>query len=127
MAVVHGPGDAGYPATEALVDIRAMLAAACDERILTSAERDALAAAAKALFYKRRTWRAVLDAARPDVGPRTLLRVAEWLPANRVRQKALDAALLLRLIRDGLPSSEPPRFRFQRTLLWEAAVGDAAG
>ena len=127
VAVVHGPGDAGYPATEALVDIRATLAAAGDAGILTSAERDAIVAAAKALFYKRRTWRAVLDAARPIVGPRTFLRTAEWLPANRVRQKALDAALLLCHVRDGLPGVERPAFRFERTLLWEAAIGGSAG
>jgi hypothetical protein len=127
VAVVHGPGDVGYPATEALVDIRATLAAAADAGLLTAAQRDAVAAAAKALFYKGRTWRAVLDAARPVVGPRAFLRMAEWLPANRVRQKALDAALLLGRIRDGLPAAEPPRFRFERTLLWEAAMGGSAG
>jgi hypothetical protein len=127
VAVVHGPGDVGYPATEALVDIRATLAIAAEAGLLSAPERDAIAAAAKALFYKRRTWRAVLDAARPVVGPRSFLRMAEWLPANRVRQKALDAALLLGQVRDGLPATDPPRFRFERTLLWEAAMdGNAA-
>jgi hypothetical protein len=126
VAVVHGPEAAGYPASEALVDIRATLAAAADAGVLTPSERDAVAAAGKALFYKRRTWRAMLDAARPVVGQRTSLRLAEWLPANRVRQKAADAALLLSLIRDGLPAAEGPPFRFERTLLWEAAMeGDA--
>jgi hypothetical protein len=39
-----------------------------------------------------------------------------------VPQKALDAALLLRMVRDGLPAAERPAFRFERTLLWQAAV-----
>jgi hypothetical protein len=127
VAVVHGPEGTGYASTEALVDIRATLAAAADAGVLEPAERDAIAAAAKALFYKRRTWRVVLDAARPAVGTRAFLRMAEWLPANRVRQKAEDAALLLRQVRDGLPSGPPPPFRFERTLLWQAAAGGDAG
>jgi hypothetical protein len=117
---VHGPRAAGYPATEALVDIRATLAAAADAGLLSPAERDAAAAAAKALFYKRRSWAALFERCPPAAALRA------WLPANRVRQKALDAALLLRLVRDGLTGTAPPPFRFERTLLWEAAVaGDA--
>jgi hypothetical protein len=123
VAVVHGPEDVGYLATEALVDIRATLAAAADAGVLAIAERDAVAAAAKALFYKRRTWGAVLEAARSALGARSFLCMAEWLPENRVRQKAMDAALLLGRVRDGPPAPAPPPFRFERTLLWQAAVG----
>ena len=120
VAVVHGPEGTGYAATEALVDIRATLAAAEAAGILGPAERDALAAAAKALFYKRRRWAAVLDGC---VQARTL---RPWLREGRVRQKALDAALLLGLIRDGLPEATLPPFRFERTLLWEAAMDTGA-
>jgi hypothetical protein len=116
VAVVHGPEDAGYPASEALVDIRATLAAAEAAGVIDGATRDALAGAAKAMFYKRRSWAALLEGClqAPSLRP--------WLRKNRVRQKALDAALLLGMVRDGLPAAEPPPFRFERTLLWEAAM-----
>jgi hypothetical protein len=120
VAVVHGPEGVGYASTEALVDIRATLAAAADAGVLAPAARDAIAATAKALFYKRRSWAAVLHG-RPEA---PALRA--WLPANRIRQKALDAGLLLGRIRDGLPRAAPPPFRFERTLLWEAAVDGTA-
>ncbi len=129
VAVLHGPAEAGYPATEALVDIRATLAQAEAEGVIDASERDGLAAAAKVLFYKRRSWAAVLDRwVAPALGGAeaeaqmraTVLR--DWLGENRVRQKALDAGLLLRLVRDGLPAAEPPPFRFERTLLWQAAT-----
>jgi hypothetical protein len=116
VAVLHGPEDVGYPATEALVDIRATLAAAAKAGVLSVPERDAIAGAAKALFYKRRTWAALLD------GCRQARALRGWLPQGRVRQKARDAALLLGLIRDGLPADGPPPFRFERTLIWEAAA-----
>lgn len=53
VAVLHGPAELGYPAvTEAMVNIRATLAACGADPALT--------AAAKALFYKERTWERVL-------------------------------------------------------------------
>ncbi len=121
VAVVHGPEEAGYPASEALVDIRATLAAAAEAGVLTPGDRDRLAATAKALFYKRRSWQAVLD------GWVQAPTLRQWLDGNRVRQKALDAALLLAMVRDGLPAHAPPPFRFERTLLWEAAMREDAG
>jgi hypothetical protein len=35
--------------------------------------------------------------------------------------------MLLRMVRDGLPAADLPPFRFERTLLWEAAAGGEAG
>jgi hypothetical protein len=144
VAVVHGPAAAGYAATEALVDIRATLAAAEAAGVIDAAERDGLAAAAKAMFYKRRSWAALLEGwvrGERCVRARTLREggpepeydrcvrartLRPWLAENRVRQKALDAALLLGLVRDGLAPAEPPAFRFERTLIWQAAMPEGA-
>lgn len=121
VAVVHGPAETGYAATEAMVDIRASLAAAAEAGILDAPARDALAAAAKALFYKERTWPAVLAAAAGTLPPRTLQRLGAWLPEGRVAQKRLDAEALLCHLRT-TPAPPPRPFRFERTLLWEHAM-----
>lgn len=120
VAVVHGPAATGYAGTEALVDIRATLAAAEVAGAIDAGERDRLAAAAKGTFYKRRTWAALLD------GRVRAPTLRAWVQENRVRQKARDAALLLGMIRDGLPAAAPPAFRFERTLIWQAAMPEGA-
>ncbi len=91
VAVVHGPEDAGYAATDALVDIRATLAAAADAGILDPAERDAIAMAAKA---------AVLQAAHMGRGARrvrasthpAILAAGEPCPAEGARRGAAAPA-----------------------------------
>jgi len=121
VAVAHGPAELGYPATEALVDIRASLAAAVEAGVLDLEAALAVAAVAKGLFYKERSWASVLAIA-TDAGIE-VAALAAWLPAGRVAQKRLDAeALLCRLAADALPLI-PPAFRFERTLLWEEALG----
>lgn len=118
VAVVHGPAEIGYAASDAMVDIRATLAAAAEAGVIGPDEMRSLARAAKALFYKRRIWSAVLDAGHADDALR------EWLPQNRVSQKRLDAGQLLRHLRDGGGTDARPAFRFERTLLWEQAAAD---
>ena len=73
VAVLHGPAELGYPSvTEALVNIRATLAAAVRDGIVAAGLADELTAIAKALFYKERTYRSMLDATpRPPATVRT--------------------------------------------------------
>ena len=118
VAVLHGPAETGYAATEAMVDVRATLAAARDADVITTDDMLSVAGVAKAQFYKRRTWGSVLAAAHglPDEALGTL---RSWLTENRVQQKRLDAAELLRqTARRELVADIPP-FRFEQTLLWE--------
>src|SRR4029077_11589114 len=57
VAVLHGPEKLGYPpVTEAMVNIRATLAVAVRDRILSPQAAAALADNAKAVFYKERTY-----------------------------------------------------------------------
>src|SRR4051812_26424068 len=64
VAVLHGPAELGYPpVTEAMVNIRATLARAAEIGILTPQSAAGLCQVATALFYKERTWDAVLQPA----------------------------------------------------------------
>lgn len=118
VAVVHGPAETGYAATEAMVDIRASLAAATLAGVIDQAARDRLTNAAKALFYKDRTWPALFAAA--EASP----ALTDWLATNAVQQKRLDARALLCHLAE-TPAPPPQPFRFERTLLWERANPEA--
>ena len=92
VAVLHGPEELGYPAlTEAMVNIRATLNAALRAKILSTALATQLTVIGKSLFYKERTYQAVLEAAaRSRLDLPTLARLNGWLPTGRVDQKRLD-------------------------------------
>lgn len=132
VAVAHGPAETGYASTVAMVDIRATLASAVDQRVLSIAEAEAMAAVAKSLFYKDRTYaRLLAGAAAGGIGPELLDTFRNWLPGGQVMQKRLDAEELLCRLAAGSLEGAQPAFRFERTLLWESArtapaVGDAA-
>jgi hypothetical protein len=100
----------GYRAlSEAMVNIRATLEAAQRAQIITDATRDALAATGAALFYRDRTWPALLEAGKPaGADPAELSALRRWLPAGRIDQQADDAVAMLREIRDLLAGSPDP-------------------
>lgn len=122
VAVVHGPDDLSHLATDAMVDIRATLAAAEIQGVIETSTRDRLAKTAKSLFYKQRTWRAILCGT--DLPPDVTSRLTEWLATGRISQKRLDAQQLLQHLASGARPAEPPPFTFERTLLWEIAEAD---
>lgn len=132
VAVVHGPAEVGYAGSDAMVDIRATLAAALAAAVITAADAQAIARVAKGLFYKERTFAHVLAEAAAAGLPDSLLEsFAAWLPEGRVAQKRLDAEALLERLAAGELASEPPAFRFEQTLLWEnarlaASAGESA-
>ncbi len=126
VAVVHGPAEMGYPATDAMVDIRATLASAIDAAVIDLEAAIAIAAVAKALFYKDRRYAAVLEQARTaGIDPAAIARLEAWLPSGRVAQKRLDAEALLRRLAQGSLATTLPVFRFERTLHWEQALAEA--
>jgi len=129
VAVVHGPAEIGYPSSDALVDMRAMLAQAVEEGVIDPPVMQELAGAAKAIFYKRRTWADVFEGAGLSAG--NAQNMHAWIAGNKFSQKRLDAAALLRHLAECKQSKrvpDIPAFRFERTLLWEDALsgmGDA--
>jgi hypothetical protein len=126
VAVLHGPAELGYPPlTEAMVNIRATLAAAISASILSVALAAHLTAIAKSLFYKERTYGAVLDgAAKARAHAAELARFDEWLPAGRVDQKRLDALATLDAIKLHLATDRDPMtvgYELADTVAWKTA------
>jgi hypothetical protein len=117
VAVLHGPEELGYPAvTGAMIDIRATVEAALREDVIAPASAQALTDAAKALFYKERTYAAVLERARiPDCDA-----FAAWLPRGRVERKRLDAEAMIAAIRAEQAAGVTP-LRVDYTLAESAA------
>jgi hypothetical protein len=129
VAVLHGPEEMGYPPlTEAMVNIRATLAEAARQGILVPQGAAALTAIAKSLFYKERSYSAILEAAAASSLPAPALRTfADWLPGGRADQKRRDAVALIEAVRAHLAAGvEPPRvsYRFSDTAAWQAARRD---
>jgi hypothetical protein len=134
VAVACEEGPDGYRAlSEAMVNIRATLEAAQRARIISDATRDALAAVGAALFYRDRTWPALLDAGKPaGADPAELGALRRWLPAGRIDQQAGDALAMLREMRDFLATSRAPLqvpWTMANTTRWLAAKhhADEAG
>lgn len=110
VALLHGPAQVGWePLTEALVNVRATLQRAVRARRLEPDAARRLRRLAAAMFYKTRTWPALLDAAAADG-----LDVAAfegWLVSGRVDLKAIDARRAVELALDAelpAPLCEPP-------------------
>ena len=130
VAVLHGPAESNWLSlSEALVNVRATLAAAEAAGVLDAAAAAAILRAAQALFYKERRWKAIL-AASEDVEPAVLARLADWLPAGRVDRKREDARLLLErvqalLTEEPSPADETPPF--EHTQIWDEIAGGGRG
>ncbi len=126
VAVLHGPEELGYPAvTEAMVDIRATLAAAEQEGVIAPSTASRLIAIAKAIFYKNRTYAAILGAAADrEVSQAALHDLAAWLPTGKVDQKIRDALALVAAIRADLAAGVRPlnvTYTFAETAAWNIA------
>lgn len=123
VAVVHGPPQTGYfMGSDALVNIRATLASAASQGVISEETRASLTNAAKGLFYPdRRYERVLVDGRAAGVSDMECERMRAWLPGGRVDVKRSDAiALLKRIASDAARSSAPKRvsFHFHETLLW---------
>lgn len=130
VAVAHEEGPGGYRAlSESMVNIRATLEAANQAQIISDGTRDALASAGAALFYRDRTWPALLDAGKPaGADPAELGALRRWLPAGRIDQQADDALAMLREMRDFLATGPAPLrvpWTVANTTRWLAAKAHA--
>lgn len=128
VALLHGPAEIGYPALgEALVNLRATLAAAEQAGTISPATRQALQSLAARRFFKQRSYSTLLADARAAKLPAAELdRLAGWLPQGRRDQKQADArALLERLavLVDAPPHL--PSFSFEQTESWLELVAQA--
>jgi hypothetical protein len=130
VAVLHGPEELGYPPiTEAMVNIRATLDEAARSGIIAPALAASLTDIAKHLFYKERSYEAIVQAAAasglPEAG---LHEFTAWLPGGRVDQKRRDALAMLDAIRADLAVGVRAlrvSYRLADTAAWVAARRDA--
>jgi hypothetical protein len=122
VAVMHGPAESGWMSSDAMVNIRATLAAAAEHGVIDASVRDRLAAAAKRLFYQDRSWPTLLRLAERQESPDVLAALRQWLPDGRVDQKRRDAEALLRWLSANPDHVPDARFRFADTALWRRAT-----
>jgi hypothetical protein len=120
VAVAHADAEHGFrPLSDAMVDVRATLAAAVAAGIVEGVTADRLLARLKSTFYSERALVAALER-----GNEEHERLRAWLPAGGVERKREDALELLHAIRRDLDDGfEPfrPAWTLQRTRNWEEA------
>ena len=130
VAVAYEERPDGYRAlSEAMVSIRATLEAATSAQIISDATREVLTAAGAALFYRERTWPALLETGKTaGADPAELGALSRWLPSGRIDQQADDALAMLREMCDFLASSPAPLrvpWTVANTTRWLAAKDHA--
>jgi len=120
VAVAHAGAEDGFRAlSDAMVDVRATLAAALAAGVVCEETAEALVERIKATFYAARALVAALDRADEEHD-----RLRAWLPDGRVERKREDALELVHAIRHDLEDGlEPfrPTWALQRTRYWEEA------
>lgn len=113
VAVLHASAKSGYkPVSDAMVNIRATLASAKQESLLSEEEHTLLLSHLKHTFYQQRH----LSEAVTEFGP--VLEQGDkflaWLEQNSIDQKHADAIALLQLLSQSVPQ-QVESFSFSKT------------
>jgi hypothetical protein len=127
VAVAHGSADSGYRAlSEAMVNIRATLAAAEARGVIDAGHRAELENVAKGLFYAERSYPALWQrAAERGMAGDRLAALVEFVSEHRVDQKRVDALALLAEMSGylaGNPGRKRVTYAFEHTDAWEQLV-----
>jgi len=126
VAVLHGPEELGYPAiTEAMVNISATLEQAVAEGILDPLLATDITEISKTLFYKERSWDAILRFASRGLPPVPFDAFAAWLRGRPVDQKRIDALEMIAAVQAHLAAGVTPMtvsYRFHATGYHKAAA-----
>jgi hypothetical protein len=126
VAVLHGPAELDYvQVTEAMVNVRATIERALQLCVIEPDIAAALVQIGKSLFYKDRTYDAIIRIA-TELGhsSNVLRRFASWLPGGQVDQKRIDAGELLQVITTHIARGVLPMqvsYQFAHTFAWEDA------
>ena len=109
VAVLHGPEELDWsPLTEPLVNVRATILRAVRDMIVDMPTARLAMRTATHLFYKDRTWPAILKGMRTGCGATQALE--NWLPNGHVdlkRQDALACLEVARSIYETQPAARP--------------------
>lgn len=127
VAVVHGPAESGFrPLSVAMVNIRATLAQAEAQNVLSSATHTLLLEIAKRRYYAERSYQQLLnDALAAGVAAGVVAELRAWLPGSQVDQKRLDALLMLQIMGERLVAGVPAKqahFHFEHTEYWDRVM-----
>jgi hypothetical protein len=127
VTIAHADADAGYrAASTALVDMRATLAFAREQGVLSEPHAGALLALAQRTHYVDRNYpRLIADARTQQLPTRVLDQLERWLPEHEVAQKHKDAVRLLEHMRDHSlrdPAPKKVAFSFEHTDAFERFV-----
>jgi hypothetical protein len=129
VAVDHGPAELNHlPVNEAMVDIRATLAAAQRQGVIDAVWAERLLVAAKQTFYPQRSYKLLLSQSE-NMPPAMFAGFRDWLPQGKISQKKADALELLARVRNFITRDPVPfraTFRFERTEAWDSDVAFAA-
>ena len=120
VAQVHGPEELDYIAlSDPLVNIAATLDVLRRERLIAVEEDAAIRGAARAMFFKDRTYANALAAA-GSLSESRRAEIARLIDTHRRDLKREDALALLARVADAPDSrvAPPPDWRFEETQIW---------
>jgi hypothetical protein len=128
VAVVHGPEEMRYRATTVpLVNIRATLARALEQELITAPAHRVLTDMARSLFYWDRSYDALIKKCEAWVEESILERFAAWVSGNAVDQKHDDAIEMLERMGELPDGLLQVAYQFQHTNAWDDLVEYAHG
>lgn len=122
VALLHGPAELGYPALSLpLVNVDATLDRLEAAGTIDAPEAASLRDAAHRLFYKNRTWPAILKARRSGTPSRA---TAQLLTEETLNLKREDALALVRemTLLPGATFAKRGEWTFRATSLWRVAA-----
>ena len=124
VAQLHAPEELGYlPLTEALVNVEATIERFLKLGAVSEDEATRLDAAARGLFFKERTYPAILAAAGLNQGKRGK-QLAELIKRCRVDAKRADAMVLFTYLSYLEPAHQAPPadWRMETTYTWSLTL-----
>jgi hypothetical protein len=126
VAVLHGPDGVDYvPITEAMVNVRATIERAIQLGVVAPQLAAQLLRIAKMIFYKDRTYEAILTVAiERGISHDSLRNFAKWLAGGKVDQKRADALEMVQTIAAEISRGLSPlrvSYQFAHTFAWENA------
>lgn len=123
VALLHGPAELGYPPLSLpLVNAEATFERLEMDEAIDKHDISNFRTAARSLFYKERTWRAIVERAGKLKEHDAALQL---LHASHVNQKRADALALVHALSDFRPKSliKQGSWTFRSTTQWRAATG----
>ncbi|WP_310620043.1 TfuA-like protein [Flexibacterium corallicola] len=126
VAITHGPAELGYPKlSEAMVNIRATLDRAENERVISKIFRAQCEETARSYHFSSRSYERLLSALEGQADNDEIARLRGWLPHGKVDIKREDAVELLKVLSEQQAQATKPKevsYSFAHTDTWEKLI-----